>query len=235
MRNVAIPLVTLICVGCASPATEAFDERTETGLRYSSAAPEIGKIVDRNGKYCSGTLVRSEVVLTAAHCVKQLSMPLVFNIYSDDGASAWFYPVEHGVAHPEYVAETDYIHDVGLMKLVLAVPESVAYPRSMAKESTPDGVKMSIWGYSSTLEEGYEIWMKHYAEFTWPDKTSLVWEGDSGGPVIRGDSGQIVRVVSGILRNAYVAIDLSAPLSANDPWLEQTLSDLSNDEPTPSN
>jgi V8-like Glu-specific endopeptidase len=171
----------------------------------------------------------SDVVLTAAHCVKQLVKPIVYNIYSDDGSRAWVYPVEYGVAHPDYLAETDYLHDVGLMKLVIAVPESVAYPRSMTKESTPDGVKMSIWGYSTDLEEGYEIWMKHYAEFTWPDKTSFVWSGDSGGPVIRGDSGQIVRVVSGILENAYVAIDLSAPLSANEPWLEQTLTDMSLD------
>jgi V8-like Glu-specific endopeptidase len=177
----------------------------------------------------------SAVVLTAAHCVKQLANPIVFNIYSDDGSRAWVYPVEYGVAHPEYVSETDYLHDVGLMKLVVAVPESVAYPRSMAKESTPDGVKMSIWGYSSTLEEGYEIWTKHYAEFTWPDKTSFVWEGDSGGPIIRGDSGQIVRVVSGILQNVYVAIDLSAPLSANEPWLEHTLFDMNTDGPRLSN
>jgi protease YdgD len=227
MRRLMLLGFTIVQSACSVYGSDTVEAVPQQRLIDSTDEPEIGKIVDAESDFCSGTLIGSNVILTAAHCCLDLRPPLTFNVYTDAGRRSWVYPIARTFPNPSY-ADGSYVHDVGLMQLALPVPTSTAHPRAISTAVPPNGTTLTIWGYSSTSSDAAEGWQKHYAAFEWPNKTSFVWYGDSGGPVIRGDDGSIVRVVSGILENTYVALDLSAPLSANAAWLDATLTAIAN-------
>lgn len=214
-----VATVAAACLSLHCASGEVVD--SDGAVTFSSNAPEIGKLVGQDGVFCSGTLIAPTVVLTAAHCVLDLEGPIAFTVYSPQGGQRWGFDVARAEYNPAY-DDGSYVHDVGLMKLSVPVPSEIAEPRGMTNAVTPPSTPMTIWGYSSKATSNLGDTQKHYASFDWPAKTTLIWLGDSGGPVIRMDTREISRVVSGILDNSYVAIDLSAPLSANWEWVQST-------------
>jgi hypothetical protein len=123
---------------------------------------------------------------------------------------------------PNKNSPINYVHDVGLLKLTTAISPSVAKPRAMTKDTNPpDGTGMTVVGYGATDRAGSNVLRRNYVYFQWPNKTQVGSPGDSGGPVIRRDTGEIVRVVSTAEAGK---IDGFAPLNASWAWIQSAMS-----------
>lgn len=99
----------------------------------------IGRI-DMANAYCTGVLIASDLVLTAAHCVYDKSTgkarapeTMTFRAGVRDGNSVAESGVLHAVAHPGYdprakISQDTIRHDVALLQLSRTIPAMTAAP-----------------------------------------------------------------------------------------------------------
>lgn len=225
-RSAVCLFALMSCVACSAGSTDD-DSLTETAStsaddqaliagHVSWGAPDVVAITDAKLiTLCTGTLVARNMVLTVAHCSKSNPPPKYVWIYKGGGAVADIKEV--AVAYYNKQWEFDgktYVHDVGLLKLKTLVAPSVAKARAMSPDSPPNGTHMTQWGFGPRGT-------KRYIDFYWPDHTEAGEDGDSGGPVIRGDKGLITRVHVGY--DVTNANDVSAPLNANWGWIQSAM------------
>ena len=139
-RLLALPLLLLACaspeeadrwadppLSSAAEAPEGFEEKLING-RFTRDRPEIGAITVGNG-FCTATLIRPDVLVTAAHCVgygtaegRDLG---VFRVSGDRGDFS--YTIN---AHRAWSQGGVNARDVALVRLATPVPASVAQPTS---------------------------------------------------------------------------------------------------------
>lgn len=123
--------------------------------RYSSGVS--------NSPFCSGTLITSTVVLTAAHCLdtakgggnfKTMS-PSSLAIYVGDGVggdpSPSIYPVSETLIYPGYNRRS-LLNDVALVRLAIAVPSGeaepvAALPARLGLTQADSGVMLNFAGF----------------------------------------------------------------------------------------
>jgi hypothetical protein len=177
-----VGLVLVLSLGC-----EVEDE-PEVGqanfeLKYATPTmtrPEVGRINN-----CSATLIRSQWIITAAHCI---------DYQYKDGRGNWrftvsdrytylidaFYPLGEGLG--------DY--DIAIAKLVQPVPAYIATPARLSATYPGSGERMVSFGYGCVEDNDpypNATTEKRYANFTWDvDGKQRLCPGDSGGPLIRG-------------------------------------------------
>jgi len=184
-----------------------------------------------NAAACSGTLVTPSVVVTAAHCISQGATSIAVwtaALPGKGGKVAANYAIEATYPNPEWSAEGglaneflgSHVWDVGLLKLSSTVPAQVAQPRAMAHATTPKGTRMTVWGYGSAAAGT----MKYYRSFAWDDNPCVASPADSGGPVIREDTGEITRIYGAF--DSVTNLDYTAPLDGNWDWIQKTLKDI---------
>ncbi len=148
----------------------------------SSAHPEVGLFQVRmngQGGSCTGTLIRPNVVLTAAHCINYMSGASSFG-------SMLFDAGEYAVKGALSFDQTTGAEDIALLELAQSVPSSRIRPASLHQGSPMNGARAEIYGYGCNdrqTEEGEYLFQKQTVSFTVGQGSSNLCPGDSGGPV----------------------------------------------------
>ena len=166
--------------------------------------PGVGALMVDGEQFCTATLVRPTVVVTAAHCLEGFGDPSAIAFFlgvdSNDPASGTMVPAKGLYQHPDY-DDWELVADIGVV--LLAEPAKDVDPIAPRLTPLPSevigqealfvgygvtekqdvyGQKMSVW---ISIEELEEMWIK-YAD---PSKNTC--NGDSGGPALMELDGEL--------------------------------------------
>jgi hypothetical protein len=138
----------------------------------SDTSPEHAAVVALafGGHLCTGTLITSEVVLTAAHCTKgqQASdYTVIFgqNMYSSNTRS-----VSEMRVHPRY-SGMSIVNDIALLRLATAAPSDVTpipfLPHRIGVDESDVGTPLEFVGFGKTDTGGVGVKMKVTNDIDW--------------------------------------------------------------------
>lgn len=165
--------------------------------------------------YCSGTLVRPDVVLTAAHCVERINRASELEVHFESTTTGSVGVVDFGV-HPDYCGERcvldrfDYAY-VRLERPLDIEPVPIVTDQEVWDATMRLGSVVTVVGFGAVpgvASGGYERWMVDVPvrgftirgiEFIAGGDGKDSCEGDSGGPAFvtaPGGSLQLVGVTS---------------------------------------
>lgn len=118
----------------------------------------VGRVDVRGKGFCSGVLIATDLVLTAAHCVYDKAgalhdpSQLHYRAGLRDGVAVAESPIAQIAAHPVYeplrgVSPANVRHDVALLKLAEPIPSATAAPFALySGRQLPDEVSVVSFG-----------------------------------------------------------------------------------------
>jgi secreted trypsin-like serine protease len=207
------------------------------------------------GSFCTGTLIDSTWVLTAAHCLKKCKWnctPTTMRFYvgpdaaptSDHGrpAKGRLYAIKRTITHPHYRATTQS-NDIALLELKGPVPENVAKPFSLSGESltnSSEGTETAAVGFGCSeldcikmVKMSGKMPIEHVAADMYLARNDSVAPcfGDSGGPGLLSNS-DVIGVVAGGNDNCTVGSDRVTRYNRVDAhlnWIRAVMADAGAD------
>lgn len=214
----------------------------------------IGKsvvtIVGSRGNFCSGALIASDVVLTAAHCVPQGA---TYKIVIPGENPPRLVDVKRVASHPQFNAQGIVAHRASADVALLQTVESLTRSRAVAPTATPltpiaAGNRYSILGIGVTVRgdgrSGGTVRSAPLVSTSKPGNLQIrlvdpatnnksaglgACTGDSGGPVFEDQNGRavIVGVVSWSTAPNNAAgcggLTGTTPLALYRGWIVETL------------
>ncbi len=157
--------------------------------------------------YCSGTLVSPRVVVTAAHCIYQITAPVYVFFGTDPADDGVFVPVDTAIPYPGYNHRSPA--DIGLVILSRPVPiEPVRLPeRDLANPELAGSIRLIGFGDSQPADDYAPSGVKLAREVDLVNVEPYflhygvgACHGDSGGTTLARDPDGTDRLVGVISR-----------------------------------
>jgi len=204
-----LPALCGALIAACQPAVIIDEDAPEEGdeLRrgdVTTSMPQVGElrlpITDEPGRTatCTGTMVASQVVLTAAHCVDYRDEDFdydsgAFMIHSSVSSETF---THHIVGYRSFGTG---IGDADLALLHLREPITGLTPLPLRADEPADGEPATIYGYgtndcSPSRASGDLDGNKRRYDFTWGNDPHAICAGDSGGPTLT--AGEVAQVTS---------------------------------------
>jgi Trypsin len=199
-------------LGVALPARALVGASNEDRSFAGHVVMVLKRGVDRAG-FCTGIVLGSREVLTAAHCLAAAKDLRVF--YRDDAGKQVLLDVQATAAHPRYRADapTARVVSIDLALIQTQMPLDARFSAASLDEmgAVEVGQPVRIFGYGVTREgEGTSAGMLRSAllRARAPLSTVLLWAedpndagaggctGDSGGPILTGDGEKVLAVTT---------------------------------------
>lgn len=214
----ALTVALLSLVACASDADPDEDTDTATGAILGGTEtfdrPEVGKLHHGNA-YCTATLIRPNVVLSAAHCVTgspkgEAQTDYSFTIQTSPADKQRFaidlvYSVP--VAADFDGSQRWREKDIALLRLTTPVPARLAAPANVATRQPWPGAVLALYGYGCTeratrtgggTKRKKTMTYSLLRSFGW-SQTQDVCPGDSGGPLFDVFDNAVIGTTSGFV------------------------------------
>lgn len=206
-------LAVLVMAGCNSsestgPSAVATSLKPIVGGEIDDGHPAVGGVVSESGR-CTGTLVTSKIVLTAAHCINPDTPPTLFTLGQSIDNPDISLEILESIPHPLYVYQgvpgklQPSPHDIALLVLAESAPLE---PMKMRLHwmSCLEGTPITFVGFGLTdkydpSSSGIKHWVNKklgelgdqgFHTHTVPGQPQGACSGDSGGPALLSSGGQ---------------------------------------------
>lgn len=204
---IASALTLTACADTNEPETNSQNHEI-VGGEVEAAYPAVGAIVEGGNPFCTATLVRPDIVVTAAHCLTELEgqpIQMYFGPNANDLDTGSVVGVEAYRVHPSYAQDEEA--DIAIMRLSEAVDIA---PIPFNSEPLAAGVEgdqarfigFGTWGYNNPQGDGAGI--KRSVDvtiteisanwFRYSENGKGTCHGDSGGPALL-DIGGVERLI----------------------------------------
>jgi len=164
----------------------------------------IGAVHSSSGM-CTATLIRSKVILTAAHCVNT-SKPNDYTFTLDGATISYKSDRVHSFGQWCQTCEPGWrTGDIAIIRLTTAVPRSVALPLGLSNRWPERGGTLTVYGYGCTQRgTNNGTGTKRKLSFSFGGTPGAsgrqdLCPGDSGGPLFDASRGLIVGTNSGFI------------------------------------
>lgn len=234
-------LVALVLEVAVVAPTRALVGPAEPGDAF---APHVVMVLARkpgSSGFCSGVVLRADVVLTAAHCV---AGPADTRVHFREGDRPVLREVSRVAVHPLYRADALRTRtksvDLALLRLAAPLPAPFA-PVVLSNETQTVGAHLRVVGFGIALEgEGASggTLRSGALDVRAPLSSILLWAedpthrglgactGDSGAPIFDASGHALVAIVDwaeGAAGKACGALTQGALVAPQRAWIEKTL------------